>query len=114
LPGQWVVSDAKGRLVQQVETKFLQLHQPAALGDLPDCAATINRAENWAVADPGGRGPGIDCHFDPGRGYRHRQHPAMLANQVHDAPPAILSKLKSGPWMKSVLTSTPVCCSNSG
>jgi hypothetical protein len=34
------------------------------------------------------RSPRVDCNFHPGR-HRHSADPTMLADQIHDAPPAI-------------------------
>jgi hypothetical protein len=50
--------------------------------------AAIYRAEYKALSQAGGRSPGIDHHLCPRR-HRDGAHAAVLADEIHDAPPAI-------------------------
>ena len=48
----------------------------------------IHRAEHATVSDAGRRRPRIGRHLHPSR-HRNRPHPAMLPDEVHDAPTAV-------------------------
>jgi hypothetical protein len=57
-------------------------------GSFADHASANDGPEHWAIANPGSGRPRIDRHLDPGR-HGDSPHPAMLPDQIHNAPPAI-------------------------
>lgn len=59
----------------------------------PDLAAAIHGSEHRAISNPGGHGSRIYRHLHPRR-HRHGTDPAMLPDEIHDAPITLLDVLE--------------------